>query len=127
MVELLDVIDKRESISFLQDETANTFIVIVTTHTTKKMPIVWKGLDWESFLNMLFKLKIIFKIMVYLCDSESFKFFLSIVMKSIYVTKLRFKIGQYMAPGAKVLNSLKMTEHVLFYVYLFIWRIGKLV
>jgi hypothetical protein len=53
MVELLDVIDKRESISFLQDEATNTFIVVSTTHTMKKMPIVWKGLDWESFFNML--------------------------------------------------------------------------
>jgi hypothetical protein len=125
MVELLDVIDKRESISFLQDETTNTFIVILTTYITKKMPIIWKGLDWESFLNMLLKLKVIFKIVVYLCASESFKFFLSIVMKSIYVTKFRFKIGQYMAAGAKVLSFLTMIEHVLFYVYLFIWRIGK--
>jgi hypothetical protein len=40
MVELLDVIDKRESIWFLQDETTNTFIVVSTMHTTKKMPIV---------------------------------------------------------------------------------------
>jgi hypothetical protein len=127
MVELLDVIDKRESISFMQDETMNTFIVVSTTNTTKKMPIVWKGLYWESFLNMLLKLKVIFKIVVYLCDSESFKFFLLIVMKSIYVIKLRFKIGQYMAARAKFLSSLTMIEHVFFYVYLFIWRIGKLV
>jgi hypothetical protein len=127
MVELLDVIDKRESISFLQDEATNTFIVVSTTHTMKKMPIVWKGLDWESFFNMLLKLKVIFKIVVYLCDHESFKFLLSTIMKSIYVTKLRFKIGQYMTIGAKVLSSLTMTKHVLFYVYLFIWKIGKLI
>jgi hypothetical protein len=63
--------------------------------------------------------------MVYLCDRESFKFFLSTVMKSIYVTKLKFEIGQYMVVGAKVSSSLTMTKHVLFYVYLFIWRIGK--
>jgi hypothetical protein len=127
MVELLDVIDKRGLISLLQDEAMNIFIVVSTTHTTKKMPIVWKGLDWESFLNMLLKLKVIFKIVVYLCDCESFEFFLSIVMKSTYVTKLRFEIGQYMAIGTKVLSFLTMTKHVLFYVYQFIWRIGKLV
>ncbi len=50
---------------------------------------------------MPLRLKVIFTIMVHLCDRESFKFFLSIGMKSIYVTKLKFETGQYIATRAK--------------------------
>jgi hypothetical protein len=47
MVEILEVINKMESISFLQDNATSTFIVVSTTHTTKEVPIVWKCLDWK--------------------------------------------------------------------------------
>jgi len=36
MVEILEVINKMESISFLQDDTTSTFVVVSTTHTTKE-------------------------------------------------------------------------------------------
>lgn len=58
MAELLDVIDKRELASFLQDNAMNIFIVVSTTHTTKEVPIVWKGPNWESFLNTLLSAKV---------------------------------------------------------------------
>jgi hypothetical protein len=32
MVKILEVINKMESISFLQDDTTNTFVVVSTTH-----------------------------------------------------------------------------------------------
>ncbi len=35
MAELLDVINKMDSISFLQDNSTNTFIVVSTMHTIK--------------------------------------------------------------------------------------------
>jgi hypothetical protein len=48
-------------------------------------------------------------------------------MKSIFVMKLRFEFGLYMATGVKSLGSNVgiMKEPILFYVYLFIGRIGK--
>jgi hypothetical protein len=45
MAKLLDVIEKRESTSFLQDDITSTFVVVLTTHTIKEVPIMWKGLD----------------------------------------------------------------------------------
>ncbi len=45
MVELLNVIDRMHSTSFLQDNNTSTFIVVSTTHTIKKVFVVWKGLD----------------------------------------------------------------------------------
>jgi hypothetical protein len=45
MAELLDVIDKMDSTSFLQDNNISTFTIVSTTHKIKEVPIVWKGLD----------------------------------------------------------------------------------
>jgi hypothetical protein len=45
MVELLEVIEKMELASFLQDDAMNMFTMVSTTHTTKEVPVVWKGLD----------------------------------------------------------------------------------
>ncbi len=68
MVELLVVINKKELIFFLQDNAMITFDVVSTTHTIKDVPIVWKGPNWESFLNMLLNAKVTSKVMVCLCD-----------------------------------------------------------
>jgi hypothetical protein len=43
MVELLDVIDKMDLTSILQDDDTNTFIVVSTTHIIKEVLVVWKG------------------------------------------------------------------------------------
>ncbi len=45
MVELLNIVDKKEMVSYLQDDTTNTIVVISTTHTTKDIPTVWKCLN----------------------------------------------------------------------------------
>jgi hypothetical protein len=45
MVEILEFINKMELISFLQNNTTNTFVVVSTTHTTKEVSIVWKCPD----------------------------------------------------------------------------------
>jgi hypothetical protein len=68
IVEILEVINKMESISFLQDDITSTFIVVSTTHTTKEFLIVWKCLDWESFLNTLLTAKVIPRVVVCLCN-----------------------------------------------------------
>jgi hypothetical protein len=48
-------------------------------------------------------------------------------MKLIFVTKLKFEFGQYMAIGVESLgsNASVMKEPTFFYVYLFMGRIGK--
>jgi hypothetical protein len=45
IVELLDVIDKMDSTSFLQDDNTITFTIVLTTHTIKEVHVVWKGLN----------------------------------------------------------------------------------
>jgi hypothetical protein len=50
MAGLLDVVDKESCVSFLMDDATRIIIIIYTIHITKDVPIVWKGLDWESFL-----------------------------------------------------------------------------
>jgi hypothetical protein len=47
---LLDVIGKESCVSLLMDDSTRIIIIIYTTHNTKDIMIVWKGLDWESFL-----------------------------------------------------------------------------
>lgn len=42
MVELLDVINKMESTSFLQEDGTSTFIVVSTTHTIKEVLVMWR-------------------------------------------------------------------------------------
>jgi hypothetical protein len=50
-------------------------------------------------------------------------------MKSTFITKIWFDFRQYMAGVGEVLVSLPrlMKELVLYYVYLFVGRVGKLV
>jgi hypothetical protein len=91
MVELLDVIDKMNSTSFLQDDSISIFTIVSTTHTIKEVPVVWKGLNWESFLNILFNAKVIPKVVIYLCDWESFRFLSTTTMKSTFITKMWFE------------------------------------
>jgi hypothetical protein len=43
MVKLLNVVNKREIVSYLQDDTTSIIVVISTIHTTREIPIVWKG------------------------------------------------------------------------------------
>jgi hypothetical protein len=105
MVKLLDVIDKTDSTSFWQDNCTSTFHVVSTMHIIKKVPIVWKGPDWESFLNILLNAKVTPKVVVFLCDRKSFRFFLTTAMKSIFITKMRFEFGQYMVGAGKALVS----------------------
>ncbi len=45
MVELIEVINKMELTSFLQDDAMNMFTVVSTTRTTKEIHVLWKGLD----------------------------------------------------------------------------------
>jgi len=45
MTKLLNVVNKREMVSYLQDDTKSIIVVVSTTHTTKEIPIVWKGSD----------------------------------------------------------------------------------
>jgi hypothetical protein len=47
---LLDVIGKESCVSFLMDNSTRIIIIVYTTHKMKNILIVWKGLDWESFL-----------------------------------------------------------------------------
>ncbi len=54
----------------------------------KDVPIVWKGLDWESFLIGLLNAKTKFMVVAYICNHESFKNLLTIVSKLIFVTKI---------------------------------------
>ncbi len=68
LVELLDVIDKTNLVSFLQDDGTSTFIVVSTMHTIKEVLVVWKSFNWESFLNTLLNAKVTPKGVVCLCD-----------------------------------------------------------
>jgi hypothetical protein len=45
MAELLNVIDKMDSTSFLQEDNTSIFIVVSTTHTIKEVLVMWKGAD----------------------------------------------------------------------------------
>jgi hypothetical protein len=88
MVGLLDVINKEPCGSFFMDNIIRTIIVVYTTHNTKYVLAVWKGLDWESFLLGLLNVKAMFKVIVCICDYKSFKNLLTIVCKSTFVTKI---------------------------------------
>jgi hypothetical protein len=68
MAGLLDVIDKESCASFLMDNATRTIVVIYTTHSMKDVPIVWKGLDWESFLLVHLNVRAMFKIIASICD-----------------------------------------------------------
>jgi hypothetical protein len=43
MAELLDVLDKMDWTSFLQDDDTSTFNVVSTIHIIKKVLVMWKG------------------------------------------------------------------------------------
>jgi hypothetical protein len=88
MVELLNVIDKTNITSFLQDDSTSIFIVVSTTHIIKEVLLVWKGPNWESFLNTLLNAKVTPKVIVYLCDKEFFRFLFTTTMKSTFIMKM---------------------------------------
>jgi hypothetical protein len=70
-----------------------TIVVVCTTHSMKDVPIVWKGLDYESFIIGLLNTKGNFMIVACICDQESFKTLLPTVNKLIFVTKIQFEFG----------------------------------
>jgi len=76
MAKPLVVIDKTDSTSFLQNDDTSTFIIVSMTHIIKEVHVVWKGLEWESFLNILLNVKVIPKVVVCLCGGEFSGFFL---------------------------------------------------
>ncbi len=82
MVGLLDVIDKESYALSFMDNTTRTIVVVYIAHNVKDVPIVWKGLDRESFLLGLLNTKAMFKVVAYICDHESFKSLLTTVCKS---------------------------------------------
>jgi hypothetical protein len=88
MAGLLDVIDKESYTSFLMDDTTTTIIVVCITHSTKDVLIVWKGLNWESFLLGLLKVKAMFTIIACICDCKSFESLLTTVCKLTFVKKI---------------------------------------
>jgi hypothetical protein len=104
MIELgtwrVDVINKESCASFFMDDATKIIVIICTTHNTKDVPTIWKGLNWESFLLGLLNMRAMFKIVVCICNRESFKNLLTTMCTSIFVTKIRFKFGQYMARQA---------------------------
>jgi hypothetical protein len=57
MANLLDVIDKESCTLFFMDNATRTIIIVYTTHNMKGIPTIWKGLDWESFLQGLLNMK----------------------------------------------------------------------
>lgn len=126
MASLLDVIDKEKMASFLHDDATKKIIVVCTTHMIKDDPIVWIGLDWESFLQVMKHAKVSFKVVVCICDQDSFKNMFSMVMKSSHVMSFQFEFGQYMVKLAKVpgLSKRLMTNLVILYAYLFPCKIG---
>jgi hypothetical protein len=69
MVGLLDVINKESCTSFLMDDTTMNIVVVCTTHNTKDVPTIWKGLGWESFLLGLLNARAMFKV-VCICDHK---------------------------------------------------------
>jgi hypothetical protein len=90
--------------------------VVYTKHTLEKSLTVWKGLDWESLIIDLLEAKATFKVVICVCDRESFMCMFTTIFKFVFVTKVRFEFGQYMARAAKGTSSLKgpMEELVFF-------------
>ncbi len=64
MAGMLDVIDKESCASFLMDDATRTIAIIYTIHSMKDVLIVWKGLDWESFLLRLLNVRAMFKVII---------------------------------------------------------------
>ncbi len=126
MAGLLDVIDKESCTFFLMDDTTRTITVVSTTHNTKDISIVWKGLNWESFLLGLLNVKAMFKVIACICDNESFKSLLTTMCKSTFVTKIWFEFGHYMENLTNVPSSstILLSVLVLMFAYLFPCKIG---
>lgn len=102
MVGLLDVIDKEEMASFLHDNATRTITVVCTTHTIKDDPTMWISHNQESFLQAMKHAKSSFKVVICLCDQNSFKNLFLMVMKSSHVMSFRFEFAQYMVGPTKV-------------------------
>jgi hypothetical protein len=86
-----------------------------------------ESFDWDSFVTRLLNAKTRFKVVVCICDYNSFKNLFSIVCKSMYVTKMWLEFGQYMAWQEEVPSlSTNLMSNVFFfsYVYLFPCKIG---
>lgn len=73
MVGLKEVINMPMLASFLQDQAPHSFAMVYTIHTLKKTLVVWKGLNWESFIIGLLEAKGTFKVVVCVRDQKFFK------------------------------------------------------
>ncbi len=113
--------------SFLHDNATRTIAVVCTTHMIKENPRVWIGPNWESFLQAMKHVKASFKVIVCICDQNSFKNLFLTVTKFGHVTSFLFEFGQYMVEPAEVPRSSKslVKDLVLFYAYLFPCKIKK--
>jgi hypothetical protein len=83
----------------------------------------WERLTFPlGFLNA----KAMFKVIVYICNYESFKSLLTIMCKSTFVTKNWFEFGQCMARLVEVpsLSTTLLSILLLVFVYLFPCKMG---
>ncbi len=80
---------------------------------------------WVFFIRF-FNAKANFTIITCICDHESFKSLLTTVNKLIFVTKISFEFGQFMAQKGEVpfQSTTLLNIHVLMYTYLFHCTIG---
>jgi len=94
--------------------------------STKDVPIVWKGLDLESFLIGIFNVKAKFMVVACIYNHKSFKGLLITMNKSIFVAKIWFEFRQYMARKGEVPFQLMTLWNnlVLMYANLFPCKIG---
>jgi len=117
MITMLDVIDKETATSFLQNNVTSIIAVICTTHIAKDVPTIWKGFDWDSIVTGLLNAKARFKVVVCICDCNSFKNLFSTVCKSMYVTKMWLEFGQYVVQQEEVssLSTNLMSDVVFFW------------
>ncbi len=123
MSPLLDVINKESSTLFLHDDATRTTIVVCITHNT----IIWKGgLNWGSFFIGLLNAHASFMVVACICSRELFKNLFTIVSKLIFVTKIRFEFGQYMAQEREVpFQSTTLLNNLMsMYTYFLPYKIG---
>lgn len=80
---------------------------------------------WVFFIRFL-NAKANFTIITWICDHESFKNLLTIANKLIFVTKISFEFGQFMAQKGEVpfQSTILLNIHVFMYTYLFPCTIG---
>ncbi len=82
-----------------------------------------KNFDWDSFVSRLLNAKTRFKVVVCICDCNSFKNLFCIMCKSMYVTKMWLEFGQYMAWQEEVSSlSTNLMNNVFFFflVHIFV-------